>query len=77
MNLSPDERDRLARVRFTIISAARASGLVLMIFGLWIWLGDLVRAGGWMALGLPLFAIGLFESLVLPQILVSRWRSER
>lgn len=73
--LPPSDQDRLVRVRFAIISAARASGVVLMLFGMWIWFGDLVRPGGHMAIGLPVFAIGLFEALVLPQILVARWRS--
>lgn len=77
MNLPPEDRERLERVRFSIIAAARASGVVLMTFGMWIWLGDLVRPGGHMAIGLPLFAIGLLESMVLPKILAARWRSAR
>ncbi len=75
MNLPPAEQERLAKVRFAIISAAKASGVVLMLFGLWIWIGDLWRPGGFTALGLPLFAIGMFESLVLPRILAARWRT--
>ncbi len=75
--LPPAERERLARVRFTIIAAARASGVVLMLFGMWILFGNLIREGGQIAIGLPVFAIGLFEALVLPQILAARWRSDR
>lgn len=73
--LPPAEQERLARVRFTIIAAARASGVVLMLFGMWILFGNLIREGGHVPIGVPVFVIGLFEALVLPQILVARWRS--
>jgi hypothetical protein len=70
-----DEEERLARSRFAIMSAARASGVALMLIGLWIWHGDIIREGGHVAIGLPLFVLGFLESLVLPQILSRRWRS--
>ncbi len=73
--LPPADQERLARVRFTIISAARVSGLVLMLFGLWIWYGDLLDTGGNARVGSILFVAGFAESLVLPQILVRRWRT--
>jgi len=73
--MTPAERDRLAATRFTILSAMRASGVVLMLLGLWIWHGDLLRAGGWPAVGMPLFAVGFVESLLLPALLARRWRS--
>jgi len=72
--MTPAERERLARTRFVILSASRATGAVLMALGLWIGLGDIVRAGGWPALGFGLFAIGFFEGLVLPPVLLRRWR---
>ncbi|HWW65483.1 MAG TPA: hypothetical protein VNZ43_12030 [Sphingomonadaceae bacterium] len=73
--MTPEERNRLATVRFTILSALRASGVVLMLIGMWIWHGDIVRTGGWPALGLPIFVVGFAESLLLPRILARRWRS--
>lgn len=73
--LPPAEQERLARVRFAILNAAKVSGIVLMAFGMWTWFGDLVRVGGYAPIGLPLFALGLIEALVLPKILASRWRS--
>ncbi|WCT71921.1 hypothetical protein PQ455_09665 [Sphingomonas naphthae] len=75
--LSPEDRFRLERTRFAIISAMRASGVVLMLFGLWIWVGDLMRAGGVPAVGFPIFALGFAESLIVPQILARRWRTPR
>jgi len=48
-----------------------------MLVGLWIWHGDIVREGGFIALGGPLFVLGFVESLILPQILARKWRSPR
>ncbi len=75
--LPPEDAERLAKVRFAIVNSAKASGVVLMLFGMWIWFGDLVRVGGYPPIGLPVFVIGLLESLILPRILVARWRSPR
>lgn len=73
--MTPQERDRLAATRFAILSAMRASGVVLMLLGLWIWHGGLLRPGGWPAVGAPLFLLGFAESLLLPIVLAKRWRS--
>ncbi len=75
--LTPDEEERLARVRFAILNSAKVSGIVLMCFGLWIMVGDLVREGGDMLIGTPVFAIGLFQSLVLPKILAAQWATRK
>lgn len=72
-----EDEERLERTRFAILSAARASGAVLMLIGLWIWHGNFVRQGGFIALGAPLFFLGFVESLILPQLLARRWRSPR
>jgi hypothetical protein len=71
------EREALARTRYAVLSAARASGVVLMLIGIWIWNGDIVRDGGLPAVGVPLFVLGALESLVLPQLLARRWRTPR
>ena len=75
--MTRDEQERLERTRFAVLSAARASGAVLMLIGLWIWHGNIVREGGFPALGGPLFLLGFVESLILPQILARKWRSPR
>ncbi|WP_380874131.1 hypothetical protein ACFB49_45950 [Sphingomonas sp. DBB INV C78] len=73
--MTPDERDRLARTRYAILSAMRASGVLLMVLGLWIWNGNILREGGMPILGVPLFAIGFVESLLLPQVFARKWRT--
>ncbi|MDB5684777.1 MAG: hypothetical protein JWM75_2475 [Sphingomonas bacterium] len=75
--MTPDEQDRLARARFAMLSAMRAGGVVTMLLGMWIWWGDVIRTGGYPLVGLPLFVIGFFNSLILPQIFARRWRSPR
>ena len=73
--MTREDEERLARTRFTLLSAARASGAILMLLGLWIWHGDVIREGGYLALGAPLFVLGFVESLILPQVLTRKWRS--
>jgi hypothetical protein len=74
--MTPEQDEKLALTRFTIISAARASGVVLMLFGMWIWYGDLLDTGGNPLVGLPLFLLGMAESLLLPRYLIRRWRTQ-
>lgn len=73
--MTPEQQEALSRTRFAILSATRASGVVLMLFGLWIWYGDLLAEGGSPKVGVLLFAAGFAESLLLPQWLTRRWRS--
>ncbi|PTQ12817.1 hypothetical protein CLG96_01325 [Sphingomonas oleivorans] len=73
--MTPQDRERIERTRFTILSAARASGAIIMLIGLWIWYGNVVRAGGHPPIGGALFAIGFVESLILPRWLIFKWRT--
>lgn len=73
--MTPEDSDRLALTRFAIISAARASGVMFMLFGLWIWYGDLLDVGGNWQVGLPLFVLGMAESMLLPRYLIRQWRT--
>lgn len=73
--MTRDEQDRLARSRFTMLSAMRAGGVVTMLLGMWIWWGNVLREGGHTPIGFTLFAIGFAASLIVPQILARRWRT--
>jgi len=73
--MTQEDSDKLALTRFAIISAARASGVVFMLFGLWIWYGDLLDTGGNWQVGLPLFVLGMAESMLLPRYLIRQWRT--
>ena len=73
--MTPEDRERLAKSRFQTLQLLRLTGIIVMIIGMWIWAGDILREGGWPTLGIPVFALGLFEALVLPTILAQRWKS--
>ena len=66
--------DSVARNRWLAINAARLGGIALTVLGIMVLTGEvgLPRAAGWVALG-----IGLPGALILPAVLVRRWRSAR
>jgi len=66
--------DTSARNRWLAINAARLGGIALTVLGIIVLSGEveLPRLVGWIALG-----IGLPGALVLPALLVRRWRSPR
>lgn len=73
--MSPKDQERLVKSRYQSIQLCRFTGVIVMILGMWIWTGDILREGGWMALGMPLFLLGVFEALWLPIILARRWKT--
>jgi len=64
-----------ASVRFFALSAARFAGVGLVMLGMAIWVGDLLRPGGWPLIGIPLFLLGVAEALLVPKFLARRWRT--
>ncbi|MBC7985912.1 MAG: hypothetical protein H7X93_04480 [Sphingomonadaceae bacterium] len=75
--LTPEQREQLAKSRYHTLVLVQFVGVLLMILGMWIWAGDILREGGWPLAGAPLVVIGAFESLLLPKLLAKRWRSPR
>lgn len=71
-----EEREEIAKLRWQVIQLCRISGILVMVLGMWIWAGDILREGGWMALGMPIFVVGFFFALWLPVLLARRWKSE-
>lgn len=69
--------DYEARRRLTLLSLSRATGVILMLLGMWAWHGNVIRSGGWPELGIPLFVCGLIASFIVPHVLMRRWRSPR
>lgn len=66
--MTPEDRERLAKSRWQMLLLLRLTGIIVMIAGMW------SLSGGSM-LGVPIFALGLFDALVLPTILAGRWKS--
>jgi len=73
--VTTDEGERRARARYMLISACHLGGTMIALAGLVIWQGNLLRAGGWPALGIGLFVTGAIEALLVPKLLARRWRS--
>ena len=71
--MTPDERLRLERQRFAVLSAMRAAGVVVMLLGLWIWFGGALASGE--TVGPAIFIAGLIESMVVPAWLAAKWRT--
>lgn len=66
-------QDRQARRRFFIIGAIRFAGALTIAMAVAISYGRI--AGVPNALGYALLAVGILQMIVLPQILVARWKS--
>ena len=66
--------DVIWKRRFLTLMLARLGGTVLALGGLVVAYGDVVRAGGWPALGIPLVVIGVVDLALVPVLLRRRWR---
>jgi hypothetical protein len=60
--------------RFLVLMLARLAGTVLALLGLVVTFGDVVRPGGFPAIGIPLILAGLVDLAVVPMVLRRRWR---
>ena len=74
--MPPEDREKLAKSRWQTLQLLRLTGFITMILGLWISTGDILRTGGWLVLGVPIFMLGMFEALLLPTILAKRWNRQ-
>jgi hypothetical protein len=70
-----NEADRKARDRFAMLMGLRAGGAALMLLGLYALLGGSI--GGEYGIGGVLVAVGMLGLVVVPQILVRRWRTPK
>jgi hypothetical protein len=66
--------DAVWRNRFITMQLTRIGGTAIVLLGLVVWYGDIVREGGTILLGLPLALIGLVISFWGPKHLSRRWR---
>ncbi len=66
-----------ARNRFFFIQFVRLGGIGLVLLGLVISNGDLLKPGGDRVVGLVITIIGIIDVTVIPQLLVRHWRSPK
>ncbi len=62
--------------RFHIFALVRLAGLATIFLGVAIAYSDLVRAGGWPAVGLVVAILGLVDAVFAPRILKKQWERE-
>lgn len=71
--MTPQEQDNLARTRFIILTVLRASGVALMLLGMGIIGSRIIEPSD--LIGGIVFTIGFLDSLLLPHILIRKWRT--
>jgi hypothetical protein len=70
----PDEA--IWRRRFLIFMLARLFGVVTFLAGIAVAYSDLVREGGWPALGAILAIMGAIDAVFAPKLLKKHWDQE-
>lgn len=68
--------EALWRRRFLLFMAARLFGLLTFLAGVAIAYGDLVREGGWPALGAAVAIMGAIDAVFAPKLLKKHWERE-
>lgn len=68
--------DELWRKRFHLFMTVRLLGVALVVAGIAIMFTDLIRPGGWPALGAFVGLGGVLDSLIVPRLLKKAWDKE-
>jgi hypothetical protein len=73
--MTPEQIEAQARARFMILNMLRATGVAIMLVGM-----AIVATGALEPrdlIGSSIFAVGFLESLIIPQVLARKWRSDQ
>ena len=62
--------------RFHLFAALRLGGVLLFLAGIAIAFSNLVRDGGWPAVGGIVAILGVLEAVLLPRLLRRQWRRQ-
>lgn len=62
--------------RFLVFTLVRLAGLAIFFLGLAIAFGDLLREGGWPAVGGPVAVVGLVDAVFSARILRKIWERQ-
>ena len=68
--------DAIWKRRFHLFAVVRLAGLALFFLGLAIAYSDLVRVGGWPALGAIVAILGVIDAVFAPRLLKRQWERE-
>lgn len=66
----------LWRRRFQVFMLMRLFGLAVFIFGIFVIYSDLLRPGGWPAVGAVLAIMGALDSVFAPRVLKKLWTEQ-
>ena len=72
--MNPDEAKW--KRRFQLFLLVRLAGAAIVFLGVAIALTNLVRPGGWPAVGLTIAACGLIDVIFAPKLLKKQWELE-
>ena len=73
---APIGDEALWKRRFLIFTLVRLGGLAIFFLGLAIAFGDLLREGGWPAVGGPLAVAGLIDAVFSAKVLRKIWERQ-
>ena len=68
--------ESLWKRRFLVFTLVRLAGLAIFFLGIAITFSDLVRDGGWPAVGVPIAIIGLVDAVFSPRIMKKIWERQ-
>ena len=66
--------DAIWKKRFGLFMAARLLGLLTFLAGVAITYSDVLRPGGWPAVGSLLIIFGLIDAIVAPKLMKKHWQ---
>lgn len=67
------EDDALWKKRFHMFALLRLIGVAIFLLGIAIAYTNLIRPGGWPALGMIIGLLGAFDAIIAPRILKRSW----
>jgi hypothetical protein len=73
---APMDDEALWKRRFLLFTLIRLGGLALFFIGLAIAFSDVVRDGGWPALGAPIAIVGLIDAVFSAKLLRKIWERQ-
>jgi hypothetical protein len=68
--------EALWKRRFLLFMAARITGALVFLAGAAIAFTDLIREGGWLAVGAIVMVLGIADAIFAPKLLRKQWEIE-
>ena len=66
--------DDIWKRRFFVFAGTRLFGLLTIVAGVAVMFSDILRPGGWPAVGAVIVVFGLIDAVVAPTLLRKHWR---